>query len=258
MRNRKRTFLLGAGFSKAVADGPTMEELWLRMEKRFEFEKSRTTEFGNLRIGWFEDLDANLTELESVAISKFRRLGDIKAPLRKNLEYIFTLIDLSLSAPELEKDNGSISYPSIIVPLSRSKLVGMKRNLQTFLYLILVDLKAENLGIQFGNSLNESDNVITFNYDLVLEQLLWGTGIWSPLGGYVGVSEFEKVKDKNKLVEAGRVTQLKIHKMHGSINWQKLDEYRTSSSNTIMIGLDNLEHQVFHFDNIGSMLGRPP
>lgn len=258
MGNTRRTFLLGAGFSKAIADGPTMKELWLRMEKRFEFEKHRRTEFGNLRIEWFEQLDSNLKKLESISNTTFGHVKEIQVKLRENLEYVFTLIDLSLSAPKLYKENSTFTYPAVPIPFSKGELVGMKKNLQTFLYLILVDLKAKSLGIQFANSVSECDNIITFNYDLVLEQLLWGTGIWSPLDGYVGVSEFEKVKDKNKLVEANRIAQLTIHKMHGSINWQKLDEYRTSSSNTIVIGLDNLEHQAFHFDDIGNILGRHP
>ena len=38
-----RVFLFGAGVSKAVAGAPVMNELFARMEERYEYEKKRST-----------------------------------------------------------------------------------------------------------------------------------------------------------------------------------------------------------------------
>ncbi len=53
----RRTFLLGAGFSKATADGPLMCEIYSNMEKVYQQEKKREdVPGGNNRVQWFEDL----------------------------------------------------------------------------------------------------------------------------------------------------------------------------------------------------------
>ncbi len=257
MGKTRRTFLLGAGFSKAVADGPTMQELWSRMGKRYEFEKSRRTSVENFRVKRFKDLDSDLQELESIAISEFKRLGDIRAPLRNNLEYLFTQIDLSLSAPKLEKDGSSLSHPSMLIPISHDKLVGMKKNLQTYLYLVLVDLNVKDLGCRFAKIARKEDNFITFNYDLILEKLLWDFGIWSPLGGYVGSSEFENDHDKTRFNNANLLSQITIHKMHGSINWEIRSKLKQSYlEDEIEILMDDIESKDFYFHNIGRILKR--
>ncbi len=235
MENKNRTFLLGAGFSKAVADGPVMKEIWPRMKKRYEREKNRKTSVVNLRKQWFEDLDYKLSKLETLALNKFKHLDNIQVRLRENIEYIFTLIDLSLSAP----------------PLSKSDLERMKSTLQTFLYLILVNLEANDLGNKFARVIRENDNIITVNYDLVLEKSLSGVDIWSPLEGYVGVCKFEKDEDSETLIKAKKHSKLKIHKMHGSINWRRREGLeRSYYEDDIVIVMDDIENKRFHFDGL--------
>lgn len=242
MENINRTFLLGAGFSKAVADGPIMQELWSRIKERYEQEKNRITSVDNLRIQWFEDLDSKLSELETLALNKFKHCDNIQVRLRENIEYIFTLIDLSLLAA--------------FIPFSKSELERMKSTLQTFLYLILVNLEVNDLGNQFARVIEENDNIITFNYDLVLEKSLSGVDIWSPLEGYVGACKFEKDEDIETLIKAKKHSKLKIHKMHGSINWGKpgMPELARKKDD-ILIVMDNLETQGFHFNGL---LNRKP
>lgn len=41
MGNICRTFLLGAGFSKAIANGPVMKEIWACIEDVHEQEKNK-------------------------------------------------------------------------------------------------------------------------------------------------------------------------------------------------------------------------
>lgn len=257
MGHGKRTFLLGAGFSKAVAGGPTMQELWPWMVNRYKIEKERRTSVDNLRIDWFESLDSNLNRLESISNTEYKNYKDIQVKLRDNLEYVFTLIDLSLTAPELYIENSSFKYPAIPIPFSEDDLVGMKKNLQTYLYLILVDLKARILVDQFANVIRMNDDFITFNYDLVLEKLLWTARTWSPLKGYIGVTKFKKDKDKIKLIEANLFSQLKIHKMHGSLNWGEPGVIeRVVHGESLMIEMDDIEHKTFYLDDMGKILNR--
>src|SRR3990172_8970852 len=169
MGNINRTFLLGAGFSKAMAEGPLMKEICSRMKERYEQEKNSKTSVDNLRIQWFEDLDSKLNKLESLLTNRFKRYDNIRVQLRENVEYIFTLIDLSLSAPQIEKNESPMSYPAIPIPFSKSELEGMKTHLQTFLYLILINLKGSHLANKFASIIKPSDEIITFNYDLDLE-----------------------------------------------------------------------------------------
>lgn len=251
MGNINRTFLLGAGFSKAVAEGPLMKEICSRMKERYEQEKNRKTSVDNLRIQWFEDLDSKLNKLESLLTNRFKRYDNIRVQLRENVEYIFTLIDLSLSAPQIEKNGSPMSYPAIPIPFSKSELEGIKTHLQTFLYLILVELKGNHLANKFASIIEQNDEIITFNYDLVLEKALLSTGIWSPLDGYVGVCKFEKDEDKVTLLNAKKYSKLRIHKMHGSINLRRPEIIeRLRKGDYIVIVMDDIGKKKFYFDGL--------
>jgi SIR2-like protein len=194
-------------------------------------------------------LDSKLNELETQALNnKCKHVENIQVLLRENIEYIFTLIDLSLSAPLLEKNGSAILYPATFTPFSKSDLEGMKSTLQTFLYLILVNVEANDLGKQFARIIRENDSIITFNFDLVLEKSLSSFVIWSPLDGYVGVCKFEKDADIEMLIRARKHSKLKIHKMHGSVNWRETELYFLNEY--IMIVMDDIENRKFHFDGL--------
>ena len=106
MKDRQRTFVLGAGFSKAVADGPLMNEIWNYIEKAYENEKKRKVPITgrNKRLEWFSCLDDFINKLEEEATYSFseKDFDKIQVGIRKNIEYLFTLIDLHLSGPKIE------------------------------------------------------------------------------------------------------------------------------------------------------------
>lgn len=269
MTDKKRTFLLGAGFSKAVADGPLMSEIWNYIEEAYENEKNRKVSITgkSLRIDWFVELDNFLKKLETEATSRFSNLkfDEIQAGIRQNLEYLFTLIDLHLSGPKVrfKKKGVDISpYPFIPLPFTgRDELKNMKGHLLDFLYIILVNLKGDDLVNKFAKIINEKDQIITFNYDLVLEKELWQRNIWSPLNGYVGIDQFSEKNDQEKLRKADRISGLKIHKMHGSVSWvnpSKVDIALRDSGEHIFIELDDNENWGFHFNGLEEILEREP
>lgn len=145
-------------------------------------------------------------------------------------------------------------YP--VIPLgftSKTELEGIRNILQTYFYLVFVRLEGNSLDNEFSKVINPIDEIITFNYYLVLEKSLLAAGIWSPLCGYAGVCQFEKEQDKETLVDAGKYSKLRIHKMHGSINW-RIPEPRSLERlhgiNEVMIVMDDWENNSFHFDDL--------
>jgi hypothetical protein len=112
------------------------------------------------------------------------------------------------------------------------------------------------LARKFSKIVNSDDNLITFNYDLILEKALLSYDIWSPLDGYVAISDFEWNEDKECLEKRNKYSKLRIHKMHGSINWgiPGIPRHLRKDHNVVIV-MDNLETQGFHFDGL---LSRKP
>ncbi|MDH4222849.1 MAG: hypothetical protein OEV55_04830 [candidate division Zixibacteria bacterium] len=205
MIEKQRVFLLGAGFSKAVADGPLMNVIWDYIEKAHENEKNRKVSIigKNKRLNWFNKLDDFIKRLEGETTLGFDKsnFDEIRVGVRENLEYLFTIIDLHLSGPKIKfkrKGEDIEDYPAIpLIFTNRDELKEIKYYLLTYLYIIFEKLKGNNLVDEFANKImNNKDEIITFNYDLVLEKALWKRDIWSPLNGYVGVNRFRKKKMK--------------------------------------------------------------
>jgi hypothetical protein len=75
------------------------------------------------------------------------------------------------------------------------------------------------------SKLEKNDSVLTFNYDLLIEESFESTGIWTPIGGYGeavhGVrSEWcKKWLNKRALTNAPR-SNVRLLKLHGSVNWR--------------------------------------
>lgn len=255
----QRTFLLGAGFSKAVADGPLMKDIWHYIEKAYEKEKSRGVLGGNNRLEWYKLLNNFIKKFEEEATCGFnkKKFDELQVGIRENIEHLFTLIDLHLTGPEIQfKKKGVDIAPYRVIPwriITKSELEERKRDLLTFLYIIFVNLEGNSLVNKFAEIINEKDEIITFNYDLVLEKALWQRNIWSPLNGYVGVVRFKNQDDEKKLKEAKKDFGLRIHKMHGSVCW-----VRRNFDKAVSIELDNKENWGFHFDALENILGREP
>ncbi|MFA4908014.1 MAG: SIR2 family protein [archaeon] len=69
---------------------------------------------------------------------------------------------------------------------------------------------------KFAKFIQPSDVIITFNYDLLIEQALWQAGLWSPHDGYLLGKFSNNLKfDESRLFK----TKVPIIKLHGSVNW---------------------------------------
>ena len=67
----------------------------------------------------------------------------------------------------------------------------------------------------FGTRLQRGDTIITFNYDLILEQELFARGRWFPHDGYGVLIP----SDNSRCSGSTSVSVLTILKLHGSLNW---------------------------------------
>lgn len=236
-RNNSRVFVFGAGVSRAVAGAPVMKELFLKMKQRYEQEKKLPDPFvRNSRIDEFKSIEAVINKLEGrtkKGLSESKGGEGIKIKddtgIRENIEWLITLIDLTTDyAPKFgfKAKPGVDVRPFAVNPfkgMSRMEMERARRYLNRYLYLCLCDLKDEKdiLSKFFKEQqLRRNDYLITFNYDVLIENALLEIGKWSPVGGYFGVNQFRSAyKNIDKIFPEN--SPCKILKLHGSINWVK-------------------------------------
>ncbi len=74
----------------------------------------------------------------------------------------------------------------------------------------------ESIFNKMSSFFKENDMIINFNYDLIVDQMLWSRKLWNPFDGY----GFTFDRDGNKKIPKSRIKMVKIH---GSINWRSPD-----------------------------------
>jgi hypothetical protein len=73
--------------------------------------------------------------------------------------------------------------------------------------------------------LRNKDTVITFNYDLVIEESFSSANLWNPVDGYK-IKTYGKTRGwtkrwlEDKNYEAGTKSKIRLLKLHGSLNWE--------------------------------------
>jgi hypothetical protein len=73
--------------------------------------------------------------------------------------------------------------------------------------------------------LKEKDTIITFNYDLVIEESFSSAKLWNPADGYE-TKTYGKTKGwtrrwlEERNYEAGTKSKIRLLKLHGSLNWE--------------------------------------
>ncbi len=72
--------------------------------------------------------------------------------------------------------------------------------------------------------LKKGDSVLTFNYDLVVEESFGSTGIWTPVGGYGDAfhgmrSGWSKTWLSKRHLTTSDRSKIRLLKLHGSVNW---------------------------------------
>ena len=202
----RKFFVLGAGFSKAVANLPLTCELTKKFWDVLEKEKESGH---NNRVFWGESMKKYFDPLE-----------------QENFEAILSFIDINLSGEiraRINSENGEKSdYTKSQLFSNYGASQGGLRELRscietyTFLSLIEPDCVDDKLLEAFTDSLSGTDNIATFNYDLVLDYALYERRDWHPEDGY-GIT-FNSPPGIRK--RGNMKSKVHIYKLHGSLNWE--------------------------------------
>ncbi|MGH7812582.1 MAG: SIR2 family protein [Candidatus Binataceae bacterium] len=130
------------------------------------------------------------------------------------MEDAFSLLFVSKDFPEIYRSGRGPHHPA-----------GTRREIQDFLRLVIGMLATiskqatQTLYDKLAGALQDGDTIITLNYDTLLDSALAQAG-WNPQIGYGmsgGASKF-KWKPPKALLNA-RYQQVKLLKLHGSLNW---------------------------------------
>ncbi len=74
---------------------------------------------------------------------------------------------------------------------------------------------------KFYSLLTQQDTIVSLNYDLLSEIFLWNLNKWSFLDGYSDGVPFppEEFGIKEYPHNKKQISDIKIYKVHGSLNW---------------------------------------
>jgi len=232
-----RAIVIGAGFSKAIANAPLVNEL-------FGLIYQKTKGDDETRPQWHVDrqhfLDVvcylqnqakpliDFLERDGTQIETYKDIPDLY-PI--NIEYLCTILDLNIERPYVPKGIG-VDLKSCPIPFMRGLTVDQLRGARDFITYYIVKLLLpdrltpdKDLLDRTLSFVDAGDVVITFNYDLLVEQALWRKKLWNPLDGY-GIGEIEKYEE----IDASNLTKSKVSviKLHGSVNWgHEIEIYTT-------------------------------
>lgn len=196
--DRFRIFILGAGFSKP-AGYPLALELWQEIRRRARSLKGRAAKFEtDLRsyLQYRRDCDGVQIAEDAVDFEDFCRFLDI--------EHF-----LGLRGKDTWSQDGNEG--TVVV--------------KTLLGQILAELtqptdETPDLHLDFARGLRPNDYVLTFNYDILLEQALDAVG--TPYRLFP--SRYEFATDRSAVVDNSG-DEVVVLKLHGSIDWFDRSQY---------------------------------
>lgn len=217
-----KCYILGAGFSKAVAKLPVMKELVPTFTRIHE--EQRKLGHRN-RVHWGEQLLCYLDFLEDEFFRKpcvrAEKGGSYeKCNFKENLEALVSFIDLNLSgtirATLIDEQCRRSDFSKNSLFWNYSDLDELRRCIQTYIYLALIGPFPESCLLRlFIERLKPGDTLMSFNYDLVVETALYNRRLWNPSDGYgIEFKNCQQVSESHKFS-----TRIPLYKLHGSLNW---------------------------------------
>lgn len=232
---KRRVLIVGAGFSKAIANAPLANEFLgpiYEFVKNDGYSKYRDYEDGKrslLRLiqGLSESVEEGLNFVQKDG-TKVANANGIDLISSINIENLMTLLDINIERPFIPIGDG-VDLQGCPIPYMKGfntfNLEDSRKLIEHFIVKFLLPdaLKPkQDLLLKFAEFIQPGDLIITFNYDLLIEQALWKAKLWSPQDGYL-LGEFSGnlIYDKSKLFK----NKVPILKLHGSINWHKAGRF---------------------------------
>jgi hypothetical protein len=231
---RNTCIVLGAGFSKSIANLPVTSEMFSTFKNVL---KEQQLLNNSPRVSWGEEVLNFLSHLENdfliLPYQKVDKGGKIlSSNYLENFEGLCSFIDLNIAfeVDALCESNGietNLGGKSLFSRYTIPKLKEIRGYIGNYLYLALINDKAPvNLLDKFqDNLLSNCSSVINFNYDLILEKYLYKKGYWYPKDGYG--FETKELPELNSVYDSVS-SKIKIYKLHGSLNWKPSSIYNSS------------------------------
>lgn len=212
-KSRKTVFILGAGATRGAVrhvpvnlkriKPPLNRDFFNILETLAKAERRIASRFNKLRAALERD---------------FPTRGQWPMPM----ETAFSLLYISKDFPEIFSGSAG-----------RHRGAGSRTEIEDFLRLTFVLLntvaalaRKNNLYVKLVSALEPEDVIITLNYDTVLDAALLSEG-WNPTTGYCLIGGPQKYKWKMaKPALAPLLTDVKLLKLHGSLNWHVRGNYK--------------------------------
>ncbi|NBC02369.1 MAG: hypothetical protein GVY20_01550 [Bacteroidetes bacterium] len=246
-----KVFIVGAGFSKGLAKAPITNELFGIIVK-----EAKAIEDGNGDEGW-KDSAKNLLSLlnnyneqvsktaKAAKISE-EKLVTVEGFYPINMEYLCTVLELNANyAFNADSKKSSLDFPiPFLNGLTEKQINRIVEFIKTHIFINLLPDKLTpkiELLDKFTNLFSAGDVVITFNYDLVLDQTLWRNNLWNPIDGY----SFSKPVFDPVILDDYKDSKIKLLKPHGSINWKIEPRNRLRKEVTVLLNYQTKKEGFF-------------
>jgi len=230
----KQVFIFGAGAS-VHAGAPISRELMLKIMEYVET-KSSIVQYQCEQVQWLKDY------LQKLEFDEWKDNFDI--------EMFCTMLDFlnfDFHIQSSKKDlSGKFAH---ILGKNAFEVEQVLKIIKILITHILSPVKIKDekeiLRLFLEKYVKEGDMLLTFNYDLLLDQALWDASLWSPHKGYAVVNNDdipEEFKKRNS-----KITYLKLH---GSVNWIKTldfyswEYYDKATGESYFKDVSNLQNKV--------------
>ncbi|MFH2024719.1 MAG: SIR2 family protein [bacterium] len=255
-----KMFIFGAGFSHDIAGLPLGKDL-----ANIIFQKSESVVPVNRRLfkcakayqkvfKYLQDQAKPLMDFLKSDGTEIERLDEERDLYPIDLEYLLTLIDMNIYRPYIPKGIG-VDLQQCPVPYMEGFSKFALEDSKKFILHSIAELfspsnyKSPNYKglIKVLGLIAPGDSILTFNYDLLLEQGLWKKGIWNPIDGY----DFNKMS-KYEEVQKGSIEKSKVDliKIHGSINWINESWIENEFVDDIRINLTDPKSGINYFEGM--------
>jgi len=224
-----KVFVIGAGLSKALADAPLANEffeiIYHKAQVRDDNDRPQRdldrSDF-NMVLEYLQQETKPLLDFLQRDGTKVKTCEGVPDLFAINIEYLCTILDLNIERPFIPQGIG-VDLKDCPVPYMRGLMVDHLRGARQFINHYIVELllpeqlspKADLID-NFLSLIQPDDTIITFNYDILIEQALWRQGIWNPVDGY----QIGKIHKHEEIVFSNFTkSKVTVIKLHGSINW---------------------------------------
>lgn len=218
------SYILGAGFSNAVADLPVTKDwtqrFWEILDQEAKAGHKNRVRWGTHIREYLDYLEREFFTKPLVNVEGGQRYTECN--FQENLEALISFIDLNMSgeitARLIDKDGKRSSISKRTLFWNFTDLDQLRHEIQAYIFLTLIEPKTnDEIVSSFVRRIAPNDNLITFNYDLIVERALYDQGMWKPKDGYgIEFKNFPPVSDAHN-----SESRIQIYKLHGSLNWEE-------------------------------------